>query len=185
VEQSPRELLRIFRDEECVMPAIITGLYSMATSLLIGILVQLAAGDAWVSRWSNLEFGARIGVLAASLLVLVLYFGLIASLVYALPLAFLQDEPLFPALARSFKTGVHYACGLVIVLLPLLLGPILLGGIASYASFWIARLIWIISGAVVLPLIATSLYCSYRSLFPVGQPSNQAVTSPGAQGNYS
>jgi len=184
-EQSPRELLKVFRDPQGLMPAIAAGLYCMVVSLMISILVQLFVGDAWVNRWGNLEPGALLGVLAAALLVIVLYFGLAASLIYALPLAFLRDEPLFPALLRSFRTGMHYAAGLLAVLPLLLLAPILLGGVASYLSFWIANILWLVAGSFVLPLAATSCYCSYRSLFPVSQAWDEALTAPGAQGHYS
>jgi hypothetical protein len=185
IGQSPRELVKLFRDEERLLPVIATGLLSMAVALVIGILAQLVAGDAWVNRWSNLEAGALLGVSATVLLVIVLYFGLAAALVYALPLAFLRDEPLFPAILRSFKTGMHYAAGLLVILPLLLVAPILLGGLASYVSFWMANLLWLIIGSVVLPLTATSLYCSYRSLFPLERAWDEAPTSPGAQGHYS
>ncbi len=185
IEQSPRELIRIFRDEERLLPAIATGLYSMAVALMIGILAQLVAGDAWVSRWSTLEPGALFGMFATALLAIVLYFSLAASLIYALPLAFLRDEPLFPAILRSFRTGLHYAGGLLVVLPPMLLAPALLGGVASYVSFWAAHLLWLIAGSVVLPLTATSLYCSYRSLFPLERAWDEALTSPDTQGHYS
>ena len=185
VEQSPRELLKIFRDEERLLPVIATGLYSMAIALMIGILAQLVAGDAWVNRWSHLEPGALLGVFATVLLAIVLYFGLAASLAYALPLAFLRDEPLFPAILRSFKTGVHYAGGLLVILPLLLLAPALLGGFASYVSFWIANLLWLVAGSIVLPLTATSLYCSYRSLFPLERAWDEALASPNTQGDYS
>lgn len=185
VAQSPHELLKIFRDEERLLPAIAAGLYCMTIALVINMLAQLVVGDAWVNRWSHLEPGALLGVFATVLLAIVLYFGLAASLIYALPLAFLRDEPLFPAILRSFKTGMHYAGGLLVILPLLLLAPALLGGFASYVSFWLANLVWLVAGSIVLPLTATSFYCSYRSLFPVSRAWDEALTSPGAQGDYS
>jgi hypothetical protein len=165
VKQSPRELISVFRNEQRVFPTVVTGLYSMVAALLIGVLVRLMAGSAWAKDWTSLGFVALSGVLAAWLLALCIYFLLAWSLIYALPLAFLQQEPLVPAIGRSFKTAARHAFGLSVVL-GFLLVPILVGAIASLVSAWAAHALAFLVGAVVLPITAASLYCSYRTVFP-------------------
>ncbi len=170
IKQSPRELLGVFRDDDRAVPMVLLGIYSLAVALLINIAVQLLAGSAWVDRWMNLDAGALLGVLATAILALSLYVLLAASLVYALPLAFLQDEPLVPAVGRSLKASARHLFALSVIL-GLLLAPFFLGAIASYLSIWATYLAWLVVGTVVLPVVAASSYCSYRTLFPVREAS--------------
>ena len=164
LKQSPRQLLEVFRKEERLLPATATSVLSVTTVLLIHLLVRLVAGEAWVANWSNLDHLTLFGVLTVSLLAFVLYVLLAASLIYALPLTFLRDEPLVPSLRQSLKASRHFTIALL-VLLGVLLMPILLGAIAASLSLWASYLLWIVIGSVTLPVVSASLYCSYRDIF--------------------
>jgi hypothetical protein len=170
IRQSPRGLILVFRDEDHVVPTLVAGIFSLAVVLMTHLLIRVIAGSAWVAHWSTLDIGPMLLVLLAGLLVLVVYFLLAASLLYALPLAFLQDEALVPAIGRSFRASLQYALALLIVLAPLLL-PSLLAGLASYITVWLAPFVWLLVVTVVLPLVATSVYCSYRTLFSTKENS--------------
>ena len=164
LKQSPRQLLAVFRNEKWVLPAATTSLLSVTTVLLIHLLVRLVVGEAWVANWSNLDHFTRFGMLAVALLVFVLYVLLAASLIYALPLTFLRDEPLVPSLRQSLKASRHFTVALL-VLLGVLLMPLLLGMIAASLSLWASYLLWLVIGSVTLPVVSASLYCSYRDIF--------------------
>jgi membrane-anchored glycerophosphoryl diester phosphodiesterase (GDPDase) len=91
---------------------------------------------------------------------------LAASLIYALPLTFLRDEPLIPALRHSLRASRHFAIALS-VLLGILLAPFLVGAMVSLFSPWAGYLVSIIISSVIFPVTAASLYCSYRDIFAV------------------
>ncbi len=164
LKQSPQHLVDVLRDEARIFPTAVACVYSTAGALLINLLVRLLAGDAWVAMWSSLEWMSLLGVFAAALLGLVLYAVLAASLIYALPLTFLLNEPLVPSLLRSLKASRHFALALL-VLLGLLLAPLFLGAVVSYISPWAAYPIWLVTGTVVLPVVAAGLYGSYHDIF--------------------
>lgn len=164
LKQSPLQLVDVFRNHAHVLPMAVACLFSVAAVLLTNLPLQLLAGNAWVADWSSLETGAQAGVLVAMLLVFALYVVLAATLIYALPLAFLRDEPLIPALRNSLRASRHFAVALS-VLLGVLLVPFLLGGVVSLFSPWAGYLVSFLISVVVLPVIAASLYCSYHDIF--------------------
>lgn len=164
VRQSPRALVEVFRDEEHVVPTLVAGIFSLAVVLMTHLLIRVIAGNAWVAKWSTLDIGSLLLVLLAGVVVLAVYFLLAAALIYALPLAFLQNEALVPAIGRSFRASLQYAPALLVVLTPLVL-PSLLAALASFVSAWLGPPVWLLVAAVVLPVVATSVYCSYRTLF--------------------
>ena len=164
LKQSPRQLLDIFRDDKRVLPTATACLLSVTTVLLIHLLVRLVAGEAWVANWSNLDHLTLFGILALALLVFVLYVLLAASLIYALPLTFLRDEPLLPSLRQSLKASRHFTVALL-MLLGVLLMPLFLGLLATSLSPWASYLLWLVIGSVTLPVVSASLYCSYHDIF--------------------
>lgn len=164
LKQSPRQLLCVFRDEKRVFPVMTASALSVTTVLVIHLLVQLMVGEAWVANWSNLDHLTLFGMLVVALLTFVLYVLLAASLIYALPLAFLRDEPLVPSLRQSLKASRHFTVALS-VLLGVLLIPFLLGAVAASMSLWSGYLLWLVIGSVTLPVVSASLYCSYRDIF--------------------
>jgi biotin transporter BioY len=164
LKQSPLQLIGVFRNPAHALPMAVASLFSAAAVLLTNLPLQLLAGNAWVADWSSLETGAQAGVLAAMLLVFALYVVLAASLIYALPLAFLRDDPLVPALRNSLRASRHFAVALS-VLLGVLLTPFLLGGMVSLFSPWAGYLASFLISSVVFPVIAASLYCSYHDIF--------------------
>lgn len=164
LKQSPRQLLYVFLNHERILPAAVTSAVSFTAVLLIHLLVRMVAGEAWVSNWSNFDPWTLFGLLAIASLVFVFYVLLAASLIYALPLTFLRDEPLVPSLRQSLKASRHFTAALLMLLGTLLL-PFLLGVAAASLSRWIGYLLWIVSSALVLPVVASGLYCSYRDIF--------------------
>jgi hypothetical protein len=166
LKQSPWQLVGVFRNHAHALPMAVACLFSAAAVLLANLPLQVLAGNAWVADWSSLERAAQAGVLVAMLLVFALYVVLAASLIYALPLTFLRDEPLVPALRNSLRASRHFAVALL-VLLGVLLTPFLLGATVSVFSPWAGYLVSLIISAVVFPVIAASLYCSYRDIFAV------------------
>jgi len=165
LRQSPRELLRVFRDEKRVIPIIVAGMFSMVTALIGRVLIQLIAGSAWTKEWTSLGVVASLELIAALLVACTLYFVVAWTLVYALPLSFLQRRPLFPAMRKSFKASMRLAFGMLVIMGFVLL-PLVIAAFISIYSTSLAYLTAFLLGAAVLPLAATSLYCSYRTVFP-------------------
>jgi hypothetical protein len=166
LKQSPWHLVDVFRNHAHVLPMAVACLFSAAAVLLANLPVQVLAGNAWVADWSSLDHAAQAGVLVAMLLVFSLYAVLAASLIYALPLAFLRDEPLIPSIRHSLRASRHFVVALL-VLLGVLLMPFLLGAMVSVFSGWAGYLASFIISSVIFPVIAASLYCSYRDIFAV------------------
>ena len=87
-----------------------------------------------------------------------------ASLIYTIPLAFLEREALVPAMTRGLKAALRYAFALL-VLLGFLLAPIVLNGIVGLISPVLGRLLGLATGAMVIPVVVGAIYCSYRTIF--------------------
>lgn len=164
LKQSPLQLLHVFRNEERVLPMVAASVLGISVVLLIHLLVRLVVGEAWVANWSNLNHLTLFGMLAVSLLIFVFYVLLAASLIYALPLTFLRDEPLASSLRQSLKASRHFMVALLLLLGVLLL-PFLLSAIAASLSLWAGYLLWIVIGSVTLPVVAAALFCSYLDIF--------------------
>lgn len=177
LKQSPRQLFVVFRDAARLVPTAVACLYSAAGMVLINLPLQLLPGDVWVADWSNLDRVSLVGVLATALLAFVLYVVLAASLIYALPLTFLRDEPLIPSLLRSLKASRHFVIALLI-LLSVLLTPFLLGAVVSLFSLWAGYLAWLVAGSIILPAVVASLYCSYRDIFAIRKTATAGGYSP-------
>jgi hypothetical protein len=173
LKQSPRELFGVFREEKRVIPVIVACLFTMVTAVLVRVLIQAIAGSAWVKEWTSLGIVPLLEIAAALLVALVVYFVVAWLFVYALPLAFLQRRPLFPAMRRSFKASMHHAFGLLVIFGFLLL-PLVVGVAASFAAQWLAYTTALLTGTLVLPMVAASLYCSYRTIFPMQEGPNVA-----------
>jgi hypothetical protein len=164
LKQSPWQLVAVFRNHAHALPMAVACLFSVAAVLLTNLPLQVLAGNAWVADWSSLERVSQAGVLVAMLLVFAVYAVVAATLIYALPLTFLRDEPLIPALRHSLRASRHFAVALL-VLLGILVAPFLLGAIVSLFSPWAGYLVSLVISAVVFPVIVASLYCSYRDIF--------------------
>jgi hypothetical protein len=160
----------VFNSEERVMPMFVVSIYSMAVVVLINILAHLITNGVWaVGSWLSLGIGALLANAGMALLMLVLYFLLAASIVYVLPLAFLQDEPLIPAMRLSLRMSLRHAFALLVIS-GLLLGLYFLGVLSALWSVWVSYLVWLVAGMFILPLAVTSAYCSYRTVFPRKEP---------------
>lgn len=164
LRQSARELFCVFREENRILPMVTVSLYGMIVSLLTHAFVWLIAGSAWAKPWTSLGLVPLLSVGAALLLALTLYFVLALSIVYALPRTFLRGKPLFPEIGRSLRAGKRYLFALSTVLGVLLL-PIVVGAAMSLISLGVAYAAMLVLNTLVLPLVACSLYCSYRTIF--------------------
>lgn len=169
VKQSPLELIGVFRNEDRIVPILLISLCSLTVALVVNALALLITGNAWAQPWAGLNIVALLAVLGASVAVLAIYFLLAASLVYALPLAFLQNEPLVPAIQRSFKASMHYVVALLVIA-TVVIAPSIVGALVSYSDFWLGCAARIAVAAVAWPIVAASLYCSYRTVFPPQPP---------------
>jgi hypothetical protein len=162
---SPLGLVRGLHEPERAIPLMLVALYSMSLSLAIHLAVWLIAGSSWSMPWASLVGFSVVTVSLAYFVALALSLLLAASLIYALPLAFLREEGLGNAVPLSFKASLHHAAALALPLL-IALTPLVLRGLAHGYSPLAASLVGVLAGGLALPLAATSLYCSYRSLFP-------------------
>ena len=163
--RAPKELFRVFGDEDRLIPVLVLCLYVMAVALLATIAAHLLTGGAWASVWASLGIGGMLKVSVAWLLILVIYFLIGASLIYAIPLAFLRDQPLVPALGRSFRASTKHMLALAVIF-GLVLAPFVCGKIVLQFSAPAGYVTWLLGGAIALPLTITSSYCSYRTAFP-------------------
>jgi hypothetical protein len=180
VKQSARELFSVFGAERRLVPAVFSSILTVAAALLISLVIEFSVGAAWSKPWTSLGVVSLLSVLVLAMFALVAYATLAAALIYALPLAFLQNEALFPAIERSLRTCRDNVAALT-ALLAFALVPMVLGTLASFASIWVAAMVWLIGAAGVLPLTATSLYCSYRTLFTIKEsvPPARPSAAPG------
>ena len=164
--RSPRQLLSAFDNEDRFMPVLAASAYSMVVVVLLNILAHPFTSGVWLAEnWVDLGVEMLLANLSAVLLMLVLYLLVTASIVYALPLAFFRQEPLIPAMAHSLRMSVSHVFSLLVVL-SLVPGLYLLGVLAALWSVWAGYLVWLVMGTLVLPLVVTSAYCSYRTVFP-------------------
>lgn len=169
VKQSPQELLGVFRNEERMIPMLLLSVYSLTIVLAIDVLALLMTGNAWSKPWASLDVLPLLAVVGTVLFVLAAHLLLAASLIYALPLAFLQDRPLIPAIQQSFGAGAHYLFALLVVL-AFLLAPLAIGALVSYVGFWLGIAVRLVLNAIVWPVVVASLYCSYRTVFSASAP---------------
>jgi hypothetical protein len=168
--RSPRDLFKIFSKEEYLLQALVLCVYVLGASLLTTIAAHVVTGGTWASSWASLDFGGMLQVSLGWLVSLLLYFLVTASLIYAIPLTFLQDQPLIPALGRSLAISAKNIIALAVIF-GLLVTPFLLGNLALHFSAPAGYLVWLLGGAIILPLTVTSCYCSYRTAFPTKSPA--------------
>jgi hypothetical protein len=174
IKQSLRDLFCVFREEKRVVPAVVAALYCTVGALLASVLVQFTAGGNWAKEWTSLGTASLWGVIAVGVGVLVIYFLLAWPMVYGLPLAFLEHQPLFPAMRRSVKAVMRHIFGLLVILGFMLL-PILAAIAASFISMWLAYGVALLLGTVMVPIVMAGLYCSFRTVFPQKENLNQPV----------
>lgn len=165
LKRSPLGLVRGLHEPERAIALMLVALCCMAGSLALHLAVWLIAGSAWNMAWSSLGVLSLAAVLAALVVAVAGALLLAASLIYALPLALLGEEGLGTAVVLSLRASRYHAAGLAA---PLLLGliPVLVYGATQPYSSFAAPLAGILVAGFLLPLVTTSLYCSYRSLFP-------------------
>lgn len=168
--RSPKDLFRVLSKEEYLLQALVLCVYVMGGALLTTIAAHVVTGGTWASSWASLNIVGVLEVSLGWLVTLFLWFVIAASLVYAIPLAFLKDQPLVPALGRSLLTSAKNTIALAVIF-GLLVIPFFLGNVALLFSAPAGYLIWLLGGAIVLPLTVTSCYCSYRTAFSTTSPA--------------
>ncbi len=166
LKQSPRQLVIVFRDESRLMQALILGLYCMIIVVLAAIVMWSVVGSAFANR-ADLSWGVIPRLIVAAVMGLSIYAAMAASLIYTVPLALLDKEPLVPAMSRSVKAAAHHAYALA-VLFAFLLSPIVLGAVIGWFSIGLGYFLGLVAGAVVLPVAVAGIYCSYRTIFSAG-----------------
>ncbi len=165
LKQSPREFLNIAREEQRLLQAVLLGLFSLATVVLADVVVWLVAGTAWTNRTLGASASGLAMMILAGSILCVVYFALAAALVYALPLALLQHQPLVPAMRHSLSRSARYAVALLVVT-ALLAAPPVLGVLVAFYFAPLGYFVGLAAAALVLPVVACSFYCSYRTIFP-------------------
>lgn len=168
IKQSPREFMNLARKENWLMQVLVMGMYSLVVVVLTDILVWLIAGTALAGPLAGLSLPALAGVAIVTLLRFAIYLLLAASLVFTIPLGLLQNQALVPAMVDSLRRALHYSIALIAII-ALLLVPSLIGVSVSLYVTWLGYLIGFVAGAVALPVAACSLYCSYRTVFPLAE----------------
>lgn len=169
-----RSLLRVGDKEARLIPLMLFGIYSLTVVLVATILLWLTAYGVALDR---ARFAASIDLLGAvfgALLALGVIVMLLASLVYALPLAFLRDEPVGTAVVRSFRAAMRHIYA-VLVLLGLLALPAVLGALGAIHSPWAAYVVGILASPLALPWAAAAFYCSFRTLFATEEAGVKAA----------
>lgn len=159
-----RSLLRVFDKEARLIPLMLFGIYSLAVVLLVRILLWLTAYGVALDR---ARFAASIDLLGAvfgAFLALGVIVLLLASLVYALPLAFLRDVPVGTAIVLSSRAAIRHLYA-VLMLFGLLALPAVLGALGAIHSPWAAYAAGIAASPLAFPWAAAALYCSFRTLF--------------------
>lgn len=168
--RSPKDLFKIFSKETYLLQALVLCVYVLGAALATTIVAHVVSGGTWASTWASLNIVGVLQVSLGWLVTLLLWFVVAASLIYAIPLAFLKDQPLMPALARSLLLSAKNIIALAVIF-GLLVIPFFLGNVALLFSAPAGYLIWLLGGTIMLPLTVTSCYCSYRTAFPTTSPA--------------
>ena len=152
-----RSLLRVFDKEVRLIPLMLFGIYSLTVVLLAKILL-------WITVYRVTASTGLLGGVLGAFLALGVIAMLLASLIYALPLAFLRNEPVGTAVVRGSRVAMRHIYA-VLVLLGLLALPAALAALGAIHSPWAAYAVGILTGALAFPWATAALYCSFRTLF--------------------
>lgn len=163
--RSHRALLRPISDEKYTVTMLILAIYAVTMALLINIAVEVVTAGAWSWDLASVQGSDLLTALAGKSMACLLYLGLSMSLIYAVPLIVLREEPLVSALGLSLRKSARYIVSLAVIL-TVLVAPFLVGGLTSFFSVPSSYAVWLIGGALALPLFITSCYCSFRTVFP-------------------
>lgn len=181
LKRAPREFLNVSREEHHLLQVVLLGLYGLVVVVLADIAVWFVAGTAWTNRALGAPVSGLAMVVLAGLVLTAIYLLLTASLVYALPLALLQRQPLVPAMLDSLRRSAHYAAALPVLLAPLAAPPFL-AALVSFYSPPLGYLVALAASAVLVPVVACGLYCSYRTVFAaLAAAPASAASLPGAK----
>ncbi len=163
-----RSLLRVFDKEARLIPLMLFSIYSLTVVLLAKILL-------WITVYRVVASTGLLGGVLGALLALGVIVMLLGSLVYALPLAFLRDEPVGTAVVLSSRVAIRHIYA-VLVPFGLLALPAALGALGAIYSLWAAYAVGILAGALAFPWAAAALYCSFRTLFATEEAAVTAAS---------
>lgn len=176
IRRAPAALAGVLGDEARLLQIVVLSLGTLATVLLAVALARQLAGSAWwVSGRPELVVYLRAA--AAAVLALAVCAVAAAGLVYALPLALLRRQALLDAVRASLRAALRHLRALA-VLAGLALLPLVLAAALRPVSPALAGASALVTAAVLLPLVAASLYCSYRTLFPLPAARPAAAVRP-------
>lgn len=159
-------LYSVFSDLDRAIAVIALSTLAVVAVLLINILEQVTAGPARLDSVSIFNAGwvAALRFIGARLLSLVLYGGIITTLLYAIPLHFLNNEPIGDAVVHSIKAHLKNMTTMAIFL-GITVSPFLVAAIVSSFVPYVGILLMVVFGILAFPIIACSIYCSYKLTF--------------------
>lgn len=169
-----RSPLRVFDKEARLIPLMLFGIYSVTLVLLAKILLWLTAYGVALDRARLAASIDLLGAVFGALVALGVIVMLLASLVYALPLTFLRNEPVGTAVVLGFRAAMRHIYA-VLVLLGLLALPAILGALGAIYSPWAAYAVGIVASPLMLPWATAALYCSFRTLFATEEAGVKAA----------
>jgi hypothetical protein len=179
IRSAPAVLARVLGDEGRLLQIVVLSLGALAVVLIAAMLASVVAGGGWwVSSAPGLLLYARAGA-AVVLAAAVCAVGA-AGIAYALPLALLRRQALLDAVRASVRAALRHPWALA-VLAGLALAPLVLAAALWSWSPVLARAGALAAAALVLPLVAAGLYCSYRTLFPLPAARPAAAPPPAAR----
>jgi len=159
-------LYGVFSDLDRTIAIIALSTLAVTAVLLINILEQLTAGPARLDSMGifNAGWTATLRFIGARLLSLVLYSGVIAALLYSIPLHFLNKEPIGNAIVHSIKAHLKNMTTMAMSI-GIAASPFLVAAMVSSFAPYIGILLMVIFGILAFPMIACSIYCAYKLTF--------------------
>lgn len=163
-----RALLQALAHEATTYPALLACVLTLGLVLIAtGVEYLLTGGSLLSGLAAGQLLGApKPGTFAAAALVATLHVLLAMALYFLMPLTVLGGQPVFGAVAASFRACVRHAAalglfsaGFVVLAVAISVSFKLPGGV------WFGYALLFTVGLVALPLFVAGLYCSYRTVF--------------------
>lgn len=156
-------LFSAFRNESNILPLMGMAAGMIVFGIVIKLLMSLVGGSAInaPSHFWQLSGSQFINLLAANVVVYIVYAIVAMCFFYAIPLMMLRDYEIGPAIKLSMtaclKNFLPFVSYLAVLAAPLIV-TVIIASIFKLAGF----ILLIVVGAIVWTLFLNSLYCSYR-----------------------
>lgn len=179
VRELRQALFGVWSKTENIFPLVLIGLVLVVFGLIIHVLFSQAAGQAAASPYGFFELSPEqmIRLLLGYGLAALLWTGVMALLLWTLPLFALRDMALLNAVAWNVRAFFSNAAAVLLMLLVLAAGlvPAMLLKPWSLISQVVA--LWL-SLTLLVALFGCSAYCSYRLVFADDAPPPSARPRP-------